>query len=108
MGKNHVCAKSIIALFLGSAPAVRAREIIDGDDRAAKELCDFLKETCTTPLPEHAIQNLMNELEGLKYGGAKSWKRHSTKFNSLFAQLAFAGIYISKSDKMLYLIRSQA
>ena len=36
-------AKSTIPLFLGSARTIRAREIIDEDNRTAKELWDFLE-----------------------------------------------------------------
>ena len=78
--KAEAKAKTTIVLNLGPVVKVRVRTYIDPEDdeeKTAKELWDFLKETYTATNAQ-AVQNVRNELDALSYVDGKDWKDIST------------------------------
>lgn len=82
-----VKAKSSIILTLSSSPLAQLSDIIDDDDRTAKELGDAFVKLYTTSNAQ-AILNLDQELEALSFEDGKSWEKHTDKFHNILGKFS--------------------
>lgn len=64
--RSNIRAKSAIILTLANGPMAQISNIIDDDDRSAKDLWDALARLYTA-LNEQTVINLLQELETLMY-----------------------------------------
>lgn len=103
--KAMVEAKSSIILTLGSSPLAQLSDIIDDDERTAKELWDAVIKLYTTSNAQ-AIINLEQELEGLRFDDGQSWEKHTDNFHNILGKLSSYDSAIKEEDKASKLLRT--
>lgn len=103
--KESVRAKSTIVLTLGDAPLAQLSDVIDDDDRSAKELWDAIARTYTTSNAQ-AIINLEQELEKLSFDEKTTWEKHLHKFHEVLGKLAAYGSTVREEEKVSKLLRT--
>ena len=81
-----VKAKTAIILSLGTSPLAQLAELIDDDDKTAKQLWDALAKLHTTSNAQLII-NLQHELENLSYKDGEVREKHLEIFNDIIGKL---------------------
>lgn len=98
-------AKSTIVLTPGDAPLAQLSDVIDDDDRSAKELWDAIARTYTASNAQ-AIINLEQELENLSFDEKNTWEKHPHKFHGVLGKLATYGSTVREEEKVSKLRRT--
>jgi len=98
-------ANTSIILSLGSGPLAQLSNLVDNDDRNAKELWEAIARLYTTSNTQILI-NLQSELDQLRFKDGENWEKHVEKFNEVLGKLASYDSPVAEDEKASKLIKT--